>query len=233
MGMSPAFYSRFKSLVSRVGSDHEGERHVAADKAFQLCSLNHVSFLEAMDGAFGSSSDDDDLRRQIGELEDDNRKLAEAVDVLNSQQHEVPGDAGRQFMQRLWSYAQVRLLLVLSIASYWIWGLPTMRGWTNQFHRGWGHYWNWILVVALCMYGWDWAKAEYSRVGMGITVIKAVVLVGGLTVVLNGPRSEATGNYFFLFLTGLLTITNAANWLGEKLEHSDNEVFTTLRSWFA
>jgi len=234
MTVNAGFSSRFRNVVARIGSDHEGERHTAADRAFALCGQNGISFLEAMDAAFGTSGGNEDLQEKIAELEDDNRRLAEAVEALNAQQHVIPDNAGKEMLQRLWSYPQVRLLWTLFVASCFLWGIPvlvqiTPGGFTFYALK---RFWDWIFGLATLLWFWDWAVAEFSRRGLGVTVIKGVVIVLGVLISVFGFYEDPPTGVGILLTVFLLTVTNGASWLLDRLQHSDNEWFEVIRSFF-
>ena len=233
MSVSSAFFAKFKKVMSLVGSNREGERHAAADQAFRMCDENDLSVLEALDGAFGNDAGSDDLRRQIDELEEDNRKLADAVNVLNAQQQAIPADAGKQMLQRLWSYPQARLLWTLLMASGVSWARPMLAEMTNHLHRGWGEIWNWIFLLATALHVWEWVVAEYARRGLGVTLLKTVVVIFGVSVAMFACQHDVGGCLAMLICTAVLTLPNGAAWLADRMAHSDNEFFTTLREWFA
>jgi hypothetical protein len=232
MRVSSAFFTKFSKVISLVGSNREGERHVAADQAFRMCEENGLSILEALGGAFGNDSGVDELQKQIEELEDDNRKLAEAVNILNAQQQAVPVDAGRQLLARVWSYPQTRLLWALVMASGITWGLPELIAITNHLHRGWGKCWAWILIAGTALYVWEWAVAEYARRGLGVTLLKAPVVVAGISVATFVYQEDSTSCCVVLGCTAGLTLTNGAVWLTHRLAYSDDGLSATLRSWF-
>jgi hypothetical protein len=233
MGVSTAFFGTFKKVIALVGSNREGERYAAADKAFRMCEENDLSILEALDGAFGNDAGADELRRQIDELEEDNRKLAEAVNVLNAQAQAIPADAGKEMVRKFWSYPQVRLIVTLVLASGHFWLVPDMCRWINHFHRGWGGYYQWVWVAGVLGGFWEWACAEFSRSGTGVVALKAGVVAAGLSFALNCFEGDVFGGSFVIVVTGALTITNGAKWLAGQMAHSDGEIFATLRSWFA
>jgi hypothetical protein len=235
MGVNTAFFARFKKVIALVGSDREGERHSAADRAFEMCEENDLSLLEALDGSFGvvaDAGDQEALRQRNAELEDDNRKLSEALNILNAHRPLSP-ETGKELLQKLWSYPQARLIAALSLDSVFSWFTPARNAWMNHhIHQG-------VAQALIAIYGigvgkcaWDWAVAEYARRGLGVTLLKAVVLVAGLAFAAIAFAGDETGCWIALFFTGLLTVTNGAEWLAEKLAHSNNEWCVALRSWF-
>ena len=237
MGVNTAFFARFKKVIALVGSDREGERHSAADKAFEMCEQNDLSIQEAMEGAFGGTGDDGDaeraeqLERKIAELEDDNRKLSEALNILNANRPLSP-ETGKELLQKLWSYPQARLLSALLTASCVVWLVPQWARWLEFLHRGWGIAAMWALLIALATDVWEWSAAEFARRGLGVTLLKAVVLLAGIFLAVAGLQRDAVGCCIALFFTGILTLTNGAEWLADKLAHSNDEWCVALRSWF-
>jgi hypothetical protein len=215
-----------------VGSDREHERHAAADQAYRLCDENDLSLSEALEGSF-SASNEDDLQHRIDELEEDNRQLAEAVNVLNAQQHAIPEDAGRQLVAKIWSYPQTRLVWLL----FGVWCVSTSMAFLEEvyehIHKGLGQYWGWVAVAGLARFLWDWACAEYSRLGVAVVVLKTVVVVAGSAFALTCLTPDTMGTAIVLLIVAALTVTNGARWLADQLAHSDDEIFATLRSWFA
>ena len=228
MGVSTAFFERFKKVIALVGSDREGERHTAADRAFALCRDNDLSILEALDGAFGMSSGDEDLQRQIEELESDNRKLAEAVELLNAQQGTVTAGTGKAMVVRLWSYSQVRLLAMLVLAGVAMLAIPELEYRTES-----GAWWYLPFAVNLCLIFWNWAVLEYARRGLGSMVLKGVMVAIAILVAIIGQTRHPDDGFEVLLAAALLTITNGPGWLAKQLATSDDEVLVKVRSWFA
>jgi hypothetical protein len=235
MGVPAEFFPRFKKVLSRVGSDREGERHTAADHAFRMCDDEDLSFLEAVDGAFAASPDDE-LLRQMQELEDDNRKLAEAVNLLNAQQG-IAANALQQFGEKLWSYPQTRLVCVLAFiwVSFWllleiaahfdtngIIGTALIAG-VSTFSLG----------FAPCL-AISWLVAEFARAGAGVAVLKAIpmAICIGLCITLYVVGRDIAMATVVLLFTFVLCVTNIIKWLAHELEQSNSDVFRTLRSWF-
>jgi len=233
MSVGSTFFAKFKKVIALVGSNREGERHAAADQAYRMCDENDLSVLEALDGAFGNDAGADELRRQIEELEEDNRKLAEAVNVLNAQVQAIPQDAGKQMLRKFWSYAQVRLIVALLEASGYFWVLPEFCRWFHLGDGGWVGFLQGFYAVGVMFFLWQWACAEYIRSGAGVVALKSAAIVAGLAVALQVPPYDPALACFEIAATGALTITNGASWLADELAHSNNEVFATLRSWFA
>ena len=237
MGVSSAFFPKFRKVIALVGSDREGERHAAADQAWRMCEENDLSLLEALDGACGGSGDKE-LQRQIEELEDDNRKLAEAVNVLNAQREAIPEDAGHELLRKIWSYPRVRLATVFVMAGSGFWLVDAFDRWFahgNRFMASLTPWVKWALVFDMAMLVWSWARAEYSSSGVGVVAVKTLAVLGGLyaaATVFEGAR-DVTGAAIVLSLAGLLALSNICRWLVDELAHSDREAFRLLRSWFA
>ena len=234
MSVSSAFFMKFKKVISLVGSNREGERHAAADQAFRMCDENDLSVLEALDGAFGNDAGADELRRQIEELEDDNRKLAEAVELLNARQHVIPDNAGKELLQRLWSYPEVRLLWTVFTASGFLWAIPAMVEVFPGFlpFRAWEHLFDWIFGLGSLLWFKDWAVAEFSRRGVGSVVMKGILVVTGVVIGVLGFHDRPDVGLYVLIWTALIGVTNAMPGLLDKLQHSESWLFEGIRSWF-
>jgi hypothetical protein len=244
MSVNTAFFARFKKVIALVGSDREGERHSAADKAFEMCEENDLSLLEALDGSFGVVADAinqealwqkiaelEDANRRLAEMEDDNRKLSEALNILNAHRPLSP-ETGKELLQKLWSHPQARLIAALLLDTNFDWFTPLHISWLRRVHPvvEYAVIWMCMFIVGKCV--WDWAVAEYARRGLGVTLLKAVVLVAGLAFAAIAFAGDEAGCWITLFFTGILTVTNGAEWLAEKLAHSNNEWCVALRSWF-
>jgi hypothetical protein len=237
MSVNSSFFTKFKKVISLVGSDREGERHSAADQVFRMCDENDLSILEAAEGAFGNDAGSDELRRQIEELEEDNRKLAEAVNVLNAQEHAISNNIGDQFLEKLWCYSQVRLVCALAT----IWGLLWILPHVVSFDRPDG-FWHYAVIIFSMLLGagtlyvvWEWVCAEFARGGAGVAVMKAIPMAICIYLCssFHTEPGDLTDAGVVAMVTCLLCISNIFKWLAHELAHSDDEFFQRLRSWFA
>jgi hypothetical protein len=237
MGVKATFFPKFKKVIALTGSDRDGERHAAADQAYRMCEENDLSFLEALEGAFGSANDEE-LLRQISELEDDNRKLADAVNVLNAQRQAVPENAGRELLIKAWSYPQVRLAVLLVATGLSFWLVDGFHRWAaggNRFIASVAPFIKWATVIDVAMLVWEWACAEFSKSGIGVVAVKGALIFGGLYIsfAVFSRSHDLTGAAILLSVAGALTISNVCRWLAREMAHSNREAFRLLRSWFA
>lgn len=236
MGVSAAFFPKFKKVMALLASDRDGERQTAANQAYRMCQDNDLSILEALEGAFGNSNEDD-LRQEISDLEEDNRKLAEAVSVLNAQHQAVPGDAGQQLLNKAWSYAKVRLLAVYVGALFSFWMVNGLYQWAaggNRFMAFVAPCMKWLCVLDILGLVWSWACAEFSESGLGVVALKGIVVLGSLFLVVTvfGADEDVLRPAIMLLLASVLTVTNICPSAVDELAHSEEEAFRVLRSWF-
>ncbi|WP_263351370.1 hypothetical protein [Acidicapsa acidisoli] len=253
MGVKATFFSKFKKVISLVGSDNDGERHAAADQAFRMCEENDLSFLEALDGVFGGSASDYELQRaeeKIVELEDDNRKMAEAVAAMKDELGNfVPADAGKRLVAKLMAYPQGRLiaLLLYFVARLWVVMFYVVD------HKPYGDFMLGLLFLLDCcsvgFLAWlfrFWALAEFSKHGAGVVAFKGTAIVLGFYLsVWSFYRTGYVRSWILAKHTwfnsawpwavwiGAATLHNGIPWLCRQLAHSRREPFATLRSWLA
>lgn len=130
-------------------------------------------------------------------------------------------------LQKLWSYPQTRLLATLLMGASSLWCFPFLIPLFGRFGV-------FPERMAICTYLlilpfhiWSWSLAEYARRGMGITLVKGVILTAGLALAVIGCVRDATACCVVLSMTAVLTGTNIAAWLLDRLENSD-----VLKAWF-
>ena len=228
MAVKPTFYRRFKGVILLVSSPEAGERHLASDKAFEMCKTEDIGFQDALQGTFGGS--DATMQARIDELERDNQLLAEAVQKLRGKGEGTEDGCEETPLDKIWSYPQSRLGAMFVIVFVYL--LMDLK-W--PFRIGFVPI-GFALVTLYCMRGYylGWMEAEDARNGTGVVILKGIIIIGGLVGMACAFLcvSHALG-FTVLGTTAFLSLSNAVPMLINRLVTSDGQPFKSLRHWFA
>lgn len=253
MAVKPTFFRRLKGVIQLVGSPAEGERHSAADKAFEMCEAESISLQEALEGIFGRGSrecsNDAELQAKIDELERDSEMMAGELRRMQEQSDTGYADTDQGYkraLKKIWSHPQTRLaaafcmiVIALVLLAYWS---PFKNSFVDLWLKlGFG-------VLGLGSFGelyLKWIYAEDQKNGLAVVFVKSLIIIGGLvlciyefygTLVFVDWQERPTnlvGAITVVVMTLILSISNAVPWLVRKLAQSSGQPFKTLRAWFA
>jgi hypothetical protein len=251
MAVKPTFFRRFKGVIQLVGSPSEGERHSAADKAFEMCEAESISLQEALEGIFsGGASNDAELQEKIEELERDNSMMAGELRRMREQSDggDAVLDQGyKAALRKIWSFPHTRIagglcvIVVIFVEATYLTAFE-MKTMKQVFMA------SCVVLSNLYMFGlffFDWISAEDRRNGSGVVFIKGLTIIGGIVLSVNaffgtlaindwpGRPTNLFGAVAVVILTSILSMSNAVPLLVKKLMNSEGQPFKTLRAWFA
>jgi hypothetical protein len=246
MSVRANFFPRFKQVVGKCGSNMPGERHSAIDKACSMCDENDISFLEALDGAFGAS---DDLRDKLAQAESDRDVLAREVDELR-QRRELDGlnNETARLLDKIYRCPQTTLVLGVGTLALRFWMASDL--FVLNVHKGFWMNCLWALMtISAFVFSWtvlfNWALVEQLRNGTGSAILKGIFILAGIYVSMSlfsgnftfwrwyGLHTDLESALWVLLAATLVASTNLFKWLAETLAHSDGVAFKTLRALFA